>query len=76
MSTPLPAHLAASIRRRIDWLREEWQIDEAYTPPQHRGYPMVRRPELASPRAKAYTSPGAPSPTFPQPRRNDARSRS
>jgi hypothetical protein len=76
MSTPLPAHLVASIRRRIDWLREEWQIDEAYTPPQHRGYPMVRRPELASPRAKAYTSPGAPSPTFPQPRRNDARSRS
>jgi hypothetical protein len=76
MSTPLPAHLVASIRRRIAWLREEWQIDEVYAPPQHRGYPMVRRPELASPRAKASTSPGAPSPTFPQPRRNDARSRS
>ena len=76
MSTPLPAHLVASIRRRIAWLREEWQIDEAHAPPQLTGYPMARRPEPASPTAKASTSPGAPSPTFPQPRRNDARSRS
>ena len=76
MSTPLPAHLATSIRRRIAWLREEWQIDEVYASPQHRGYPMVRRPELANQRAKAATSPGAPSPTFPQPHRDDARSRS
>jgi hypothetical protein len=76
MSTPLPGHLVASISQRIAWLREEWQIDDVHAPPQHRDYPMLRRPELASPRAKASTSPGAPCPTFPQPHRNDARSRS
>jgi hypothetical protein len=76
MSTPLPAHLVASIRQRVARLREVWQIDEVYTQPQLRGYPMVRRPEPASPRAEASTSRWAPSPTFPQPHRNDARSRS
>jgi hypothetical protein len=76
MSNPLAVHMVASIRRRIAWLREEWQIDDVYAPPQLTGYPMVRRPEPASPRAEASTSRWAPSPTFPQPHRNDARSRS
>jgi hypothetical protein len=76
MSTPLPAHLVAGIGRRIAWLREAWQVDDVYAPPQLTGYPMVSRPEPASPRAIASISPGAPSPRFPKQRSNDARSRS
>lgn len=69
MNTPLPAHLGAGIRQRIACLREAWQIDEIYPPPQLTGYPTAgRRHEKASP--------GATAPTFPRPHRNDARSRS
>jgi hypothetical protein len=76
MSTPLPAHLVASIGRRIAWLREAWQVDDVYATPRLTGYPMVSRREPASPRANASISPGGPSPRFPQQRSNDARSRS
>ena len=76
MSTPLPAHLVASIGQRIAWLREAWQVDDVYAPAQLTGYPMVSRPEPASPRVNASISPAGPSPRFPKQRSNDARSRS
>jgi hypothetical protein len=77
MNTPLPAHLVAGIRQRIAWLRETWQIDEIYAPPQLTGYPTAgRRPGPVSAGGTAPTSPGATAPTFPQPHSNDARSRS
>jgi hypothetical protein len=76
MSTPLPAHLVASIRWRIAWLREAWQVDDVYAPQHLTGYPMVSRPGPAGPRANASTSPVTPSPRFPKPRSDDARSRS
>ena len=76
MSTPLPAYLVASIGRRIAWLREAWQVDDVYAPLQLTGYPMISHPEPASPRANASTGPVAPSPRFPRPRSNDARSTS
>jgi hypothetical protein len=69
MTSPLPAHLTADIRRRIAWLRESWRVDEVYAPAELTGFPIAhRRHEPARP--------GSSAPTFPSPHRNDARSRS
>jgi hypothetical protein len=69
MTSPLPAHLTADIRRRIAWLREAWSIDEVYAPQQLTGYPIARQ-------RREPGHPGSSAPTFPRPHRNDSRSRS
>jgi hypothetical protein len=69
MTSPLPAHLTADIRRRIAWLRETWRVDEVCAAPELTGYPIVHQ-------RRGSVRPGVSTPTFPSRHRSDARSRS